>query len=126
MTRSTVRPVTGSLPLTTIWPPSWSMIRLQMVSPKPVSLTATLEGVQLDPKDVLVVSSQEGVFYNRETSGNIFGQWLRLGNKLPRAVGRDLHYVPEEDLLIAGTLAWVLGLLAIVLLATSAVGTAAM
>ena len=70
----------------------------------------TVEFVAGDPKDLLLLGTNAGVFVSFSTSG--FTSWEELGTGLPNALVWDLDYDVADDVLVAGTLgrgAWTIG-----------------
>jgi uncharacterized repeat protein (TIGR01451 family) len=70
----------------------------------------TTEFVAGDPKDLLLLGTNAGVFVSFITSG--FTSWEELGTGLPNALVWDLDYDVADDVLLAGTLgrgAWTIG-----------------
>jgi len=62
----------------------------------------TTEFIAGDPKDLLVVGTNAGVFVSFSNSG--FTSWNKLGTGLPNAPVWDLDYDVADDVLLAGTL----------------------
>jgi hypothetical protein len=63
------------------------------------------------PTDVALVAGALNGVFARDLAGSGPHVWHRLGNNLPNVMVDDLHYYPEQRLLLAGTLgrgAWTL------------------
>src|SRR5207302_1279778 len=59
--------------------------------------------------EILLIATDAGVFRCIDPRGTT--TWSEVGANLPNALVFDLHYVPQDDVLVAGTLgrgAWVL------------------
>jgi uncharacterized repeat protein (TIGR01451 family) len=63
---------------------------------------STTEFIAGNPKDLLLVGTNAGVFVSFSNSG--FTSWIKLGTGMPNAPVWDLHYDVSDDVLLAGTL----------------------
>ncbi|HYU30548.1 MAG TPA: RTX toxin [Thermoanaerobaculia bacterium] len=92
---------------------TWTDVTGNILSFAPIALRAIAYVPRADntgTNDALVVSTFNGIFVAYESTG--FTQWSPLGTGLPNVPILDLHFDPQHQSLVAGTLgrgAWKLG-----------------
>jgi hypothetical protein len=81
---------------------TWTDVSGNIQSFAPIALRAIAYAERPGATDLLFVSTFNGLYMSRETTG--FDDWERLGTALPNVPIFDLHYDAEDKVLTAGTL----------------------